>query len=241
LKIALVGYGKMGKTIEKIAVEKGHKISFKISSNNKNDINNINPENTDIAIEFSVPEIAPKNLITLINNKIPVVCGTTAWLDKWDAVEEAVIVQNVGFIYASNFSIGVNIFFSLNSYLSKMLSKVSGYDAAIEEIHHLQKVDAPSGTAISLAHGIIKNHQNYDKWHLKGSEESDGLEINALRKANVPGTHTVKWENDIDTIEIKHTAKSRLGFASGAVLAAEWLQGKHGIFSMNDVLNINQF
>jgi 4-hydroxy-tetrahydrodipicolinate reductase len=239
LKIALVGYGKMGKAIENVAIENGHEISYKISSANRLDINNINKSNTDIAIEFSLPEIAPKNLITLFSNKVPVVCGTTAWLDKWDEVEEAVLKNKSGFIYASNFSIGVNIFFNINEYLSKIMNSQPSYGCNITEIHHTQKLDAPSGTAITLAHGIIKSNKKYDQWNLKGdSNNEEGLEIEALREDEVPGTHIIKWKDEIDEIEIKHTANSRIGFAKGAVLAAEWLGNKKGIYSMNDVLNI---
>ncbi len=237
MKIALVGYGKMGKVVEEIALQQGHTISFKIRSNNADEIFKINPNNTDVAIEFSIPATAPKNLVTLITNKVPVVCGTTAWLDQWEKVEESVLRYNGAFLYASNFSIGVNIFFAINQRLSAIMNDQPSYEVEITEIHHIHKLDKPSGTGISLAHGIIRNHENYDRW-LESPKEPSDIPINSLRQENVPGTHMVKWSNEIDEIEIKHTAKSRKGFAKGAVLAAEWIVNKEGIYSMNDVLNL---
>lgn len=234
MKIALLGYGKMGKVIEKIALERGHEIVFKKSRESNFD----GLENADVVIEFSIPSAAVENISASLNKEIPVVSGTTGWLENYNEIENLCIQKKAGFIYASNFSLGVNIFFELNDYLAKMMSKFSQYKIEMQEIHHTQKLDAPSGTAISLADSIISN-SNYNKWTLE-NPESNELLINAQRTENVPGTHSVFYNSEVDSIEIKHTANNREGFALGAVLAAEWIVGKKGVFSMKDVLGLNE-
>jgi 4-hydroxy-tetrahydrodipicolinate reductase len=232
MKIALLGYGKMGKVIEKIALERGHKIVLR-----KTDKDNFDGlEEADVAIEFSVPGAATENITASLLRGIPIICGTTGWLEHYPDMEHLCKKQNGSFIYSSNFSLGVNIFFELNNYLAKMMSKFSEYNVQMTEIHHTQKLDAPSGTAISLANGIIDN-STYESWTLGNPKENEIL-IDAKRIENVPGTHIVEYTSTVDNIEIKHTAHNREGFALGAVMAAEWLVGKKGIFTMKDVLAI---
>lgn len=232
MKIALLGYGKMGKTIEEIAVEKGYKISAKVtSSQNLNDI-----KGADVAIDFSVPEAAVQNIVACFNLGIPVVSGTTGWLDNFEKVLNLCKSRNGSFIYASNFSIGVNLFFELNKKLAEMMEKQKNYSVAIEEIHHTQKLDAPSGTAISLAKDIIEQTK-YTNWKLDRASENV-IPIKAVREEDVKGTHTVIYSSEIDTISIKHEAHNRKGFAQGALLAAEWLKDKKGIYTMKDVLSL---
>ena len=232
MNIALLGYGKMGKAIEQIAMERGHQIVLKIDIDQKEyDFSNV-----DLAIDFSDPSAAYQNIYNCIENDIPVVSGTTGWLSRYDEIVEFCNLKKGAFIYASNFSVGVNLFFNLNTYLSKIMKNISGYNVEMEEIHHIHKLDAPSGTAITLAESIIENSDK-TKWNLKKVMDSD-LFIRVKREGEVPGTHTVEYTSAVDTIEIKHTAFNRGGFALGAVVAAEWLLGKEGIFSMKDVLSI---
>lgn len=232
MKIALLGYGRMGQAIEQIAISRGHDIVIKTSSNTVYNI-----KEADVAIDFSIPDAAFNNISNCLNNDVPVISGTTGWLDKYnDAV--SLCEKNKGaFIYASNFSLGVNIFFELNEILAKMMTKLDDYKVDIEEIHHTKKLDAPSGTAITLAEGVIKNHSQYSNWKLDESTENT-LPITAKRIPDVPGTHIITYKSDIDTIKIEHEAHSRQGFALGAVIAAEWIIGKTGVFTMKDVLNI---
>ncbi len=230
MKIALLGYGKMGKTIEKIAIERGHTISHKITRG----IENEDLSKADVAIDFSVPKAAFTNIENCIKAKLPVVSGTTGWLDNYESAVKMCESENSAFLYASNFSIGVNLFFELNQKLAKLMDPFQNYSVDIEEIHHLQKLDSPSGTAISLAQQIIANSRKTG-WQLDHAEENE-IPIIAKREDNVPGTHTVSYKSEIDTIEIKHTAHSREGFALGAVIAAEWIRDKKGVFSMKDVL-----
>jgi 4-hydroxy-tetrahydrodipicolinate reductase len=227
-----LGYGKMGKTIEKLAEEKGHQIVARISSNN--DFSKL--KNADVAIDFSIPEAAVKNITICFEMGIPVVSGTTGWLEQYDEMLNSRQLRNGSFIYASNFSVGVNLFFELNKQLAEMMAKHKEYTVDIEEIHHIQKLDAPSGTAISLAKDIIKK-SGYTGWKLENAPQNE-IPINALRLEDVKGTHTVFYRSTIDTLSIKHEAHSREGFALGAILAAEWLQGKKGVFTMKDVLGI---
>lgn len=234
MKIALLGYGKMGKTIETIALSRGHEIVIKTSKTVTSEI-----KKADIAIDFSIPSAAFNNISNCINNAIPVISGTTGWLDNYDKIVDLCQQKKGAFIYASNFSLGVNIFFELNKTLAKIMSSLEDYDVDIEEIHHTQKLDAPSGTAISLAEDIVGNHKNYQSWLLDGKEEDKALPISAKRIENVPGTHTITYKSKIDTIKIEHIAHSRQGFALGAVVAAEWLVGKTGVFTMKEVLNIS--
>ena len=232
MKIALLGYGRMGKEIEKIALQRGHEIVMTISDNSQFDITK-----ADVAIDFSIPSAAFNNITTCFTNNIPVISGTTGWLDKYDQAIELCKQKNGAFIYASNFSLGVNIFFELNNQLARMMNSLSDYNINIEEIHHTKKLDAPSGTAITLAEGIIENSNKSD-WKLDTTDSSDSIPIIAKRIPDVPGTHVVEYSSEVDTIEIKHTAHNRQGFALGAVVAAEWILNKKGVFSMKDVLNI---
>ncbi len=234
MKIALLGYGKMGQVIEQIALERGHEIVLRKAINDAFE----GLENADVAIEFSAPDAAVANISESLNKGIPVVSGTTGWLEEYNKMTRLCEEKNTAFIYGSNFSLGVNLFFELNDYLAKMMSKFTEYKVEMEEIHHTQKLDAPSGTAISLANSII-NHTDYNNWTLENPQANE-LKIDAKRIENVPGTHTVFYASSVDTIEIKHTAHSRDGFALGAVIAAEWLVGKKGVFTMRDVLNLEK-
>lgn len=232
MKIALLGYGRMGKAIEKIAIERGHDIVI------RKDVEpvDIDLSVADAAIDFSHPSAAFDNIKDCIDSKVPVVSGTTGWLDRFDEITAYCKDQDGAFIYASNYSIGVNLFFNLNAYLAKMMEQIKGYDVSMEEIHHIHKLDAPSGTAITLADDIIENSEK-KKWNIE-SPKSDDLFINVKREGEVPGTHQISYSSAIDSIEIKHTAFNRTGFALGAVVAAEWLQHKKGIFNMKDVLGL---
>ena len=232
MRIALLGYGKMGKVIERIALERGHKIVLKVDGSTKN----YNIALADVAIDFSVPSAAVSNITQCLTSGVPIISGTTGWLDQYDAMVSLCEEHDGAFIYASNFSLGVNLFFALNETLAKMIAPFQQYTSSIEEIHHTEKLDAPSGTAISLAQDIIKN-TSATNWELDGKESSSTLPIKAVRTPKVPGTHTVTYASSIDDISIKHTAHNREGFALGAVIAAEWLKGKTGIFTMKDVLN----
>ncbi|WP_411768085.1 4-hydroxy-tetrahydrodipicolinate reductase [Winogradskyella sp. A3E31] len=232
MNIALLGYGKMGKMIEQIAIDRGHSISFK--TNDPFSANDL--ASSDIAIDFSLPDAAVSNIKSAIDAGIPVISGTTGWLDSYDEAVNYCNSHDGAFIYASNFSLGVNIFFEVNNLLAKLIGTHEDYKADIEEIHHTQKLDAPSGTAITLAEGVIENTE-YTKWTLDEPKAKE-LQIEAKRIENVPGTHEVNYNSEVDSISIKHTAHNRKGFALGAVVAAEWLIGKKGVFTMKDVLNI---
>ena len=231
MKIALVGYGKMGKIIDEIATQRNHEIVARLNESP----NSENLNNADVVIEFSNPEVAFNNIKTCLENKIPVICGTTGWLDQKPEIEKIAAENNTAFLYGSNFSLGVNLFFALNEKLANLMKNFPEYNVQLEEIHHTHKKDAPSGTAISLAEGIIKNDQRFEGWKLDETKEKE-LGIFAIREDEVPGTHSVFYKSSVDEIEIKHTAYSRNGFALGAVIAAEWIQGKTGNFSMKDVL-----
>jgi len=232
MKIALLGYGKMGKVIERIALERGHEIVLK-----KDEFNTYDGLSTaDVAIDFSVPSAAVNNISACFNSNVPVVSGTTGWLEHYDEMIALCNEKKGGFISSSNFSLGVNIFFGLNEYLAKIMNQFDSYKVSMEEIHHIHKLDAPSGTAISLAQGVIQN-SNYAEWTMEEAKINQ-IHIEAKRIGEVPGTHTVNYDSVIDSIEIKHTAHNREGFALGAVIAAEWLAGKQGIFTMKDVLNL---
>ncbi len=235
MKIALFGYGKMGKEIEQIALKRGHEIVLKIRENEKYDISK-----ADIGIDFSVPNAALHNIISCFKNNIPVVSGTTGWLDDFDKALTVCKENKGSFIYASNFSIGVNLFFELNKSLAKMMNPHKDYSLDVEEIHHTKKLDTPSGTAISIAEQIIKNSSKSD-WELienSVNQDSNSVPISAKRILDTPGTHKVSYTSEIDSIEIKHIANNRKGFALGAIIAAEWLIKKNGIYTMKDVLNI---
>lgn len=238
MNILILGYGKMGKIISQIAEERGHTIAGKIDESNVHELDKLDTDKVDVAIEFSQPDAAVKNLTWAINHNIPVVSGTTGWLDKKPEIERLTLSNGGAFFYASNYSIGVNIFFKLNRFLAKMMNEHTDYKVAMEEIHHTEKKDAPSGTAITLAEDVIDRIDRVKRWDLdtevNGNEHS--LPITAKRIDPAPGTHIVTYGSAIDDIEIKHTAHSRKGFALGAVLVSEWIKDKKGVLSMDDFL-----
>ncbi|QNJ98404.1 4-hydroxy-tetrahydrodipicolinate reductase [Constantimarinum furrinae] len=233
MKLALLGYGKMGKTIERLASEKGHEIVFTKSGSSEEGL----LTDADVAIEFSTPEAAVSNIKLCFQQGIPVVSGTTGWLDRYDDIIKLCKARNAAFIYASNFSVGVNLFFDLNEYLAKLMAPWKEYIPEIEEIHHTQKKDAPSGTAITIAEGILKHSEELKNWKLN-EQDDRSIVIKAIREGDVKGTHRVDYVSTIDTISIKHEAHTRDGFALGAILAAEWLVNKKGVYSMKDVLGL---
>ena len=234
MKIALLGYGKMGHEIEKIALERGHQICLKKTPNDSFD----ELEKADVAIDFSIPQAAVANISAAIEKNIPVVSGTTGWLEQFEAITQLCQQKNGAFLYASNFSLGVNIFFEINKKLAQLVSPTEAYRCEVEEIHHTQKLDAPSGTALSLIEDII-THSTYNNWVLAPTDaQPDELLVTAKRIDKVPGTHTITYTSAVDKISIEHEAFSRQGFALGAVIAAEWIVGKKGVFSMKDVLGL---
>lgn len=236
MKIAILGYGKMGREIEAVALEKGHEIVLKI-----NETRSVFPldelRNADVAIEFSQPDSAIANIKNCFEAGVPVVVGTTGWYNHYQEIRQLCVEKNQALLAATNFSVGVNLFFELNKRLAEMMDKHEQYEVAIGEIHHTQKLDAPSGTAITIAEGIIEKISRKNKWINEATTEGEELSILSERIDQVPGTHIVRYHSAIDDIEIKHIAHNRKGFASGAVLAAEWIKGKKGVFSMRDVLN----
>lgn len=236
MKIAIIGYGKMGKTIDQMAREKGHVIVLKIGRNNLSDFTQANLQKAEVAIEFSNPESAFDNISKCLEWDVPVVSGTTGWLNKMDEIRAICQAKRGGFFYASNYSVGVNIFFAINRQLAKMMNEHPQYEVEIEEIHHTQKLDAPSGTAITLAQGILEEVTRKTQWVKEKAADSIDLPIASKRIDKVPGTHEIGYHSPIDSIEIKHTAHSRAGFAGGAILAAEWIIGKEGNFGMKDLL-----
>ena len=236
MKIALIGYGKMGKTIEQIAINRGNSIVLIIDENNQTDLTVENLQKADVAIDFSIPSSAYNNIQQCFEANVPVVVGTTGWLDKMDEVLTMANNKKKGFFYASNFSIGVNVFFKLNQYLAKMMNKLNDYQVNMEEVHHIHKLDAPSGTAITLAEDIISGIDRKKEWVLDKPSAESSVGIKAIREEEVPGIHVVNYDSEVDFIKIKHSAKSRQGFALGAVLAAEYMKGKSGYHTMNDLL-----
>lgn len=240
MNVLILGYGKMGKIISQIAEERGHHIMAKINIENVDDLKKLDTASVDVAIEFSQPESAYGNIKWCLEHKVPVVVGTTGWLDKKGELEAYCRTHNGAFFYASNFSIGVNLFFKVNRHLAKLMADQKAYSVSIEEVHHTEKKDAPSGTAISLAEGILDNMDGMRDW--KSTEEMDGREegvipITSKRIDPAPGTHIITYQSEIDDIEIKHTAHNRKGFALGAVLVAEWIKDKKGVLTMNDFLD----
>ncbi len=238
MKIALIGYGKMGKAIEEIALAKGHEIVLKIDVQNSHEFTQENIQKADVAIEFTGPHSAFENVMKCIQFGIPVVSGSTGWLEKWEEVQAACQAKNGCIIYSSNYSIGVNLFFEVNKQLAKLMEPYSDYDVSMVELHHTEKKDAPSGTAISLAEQILSNIGRKKQWVNGPSLSPNDLVITSERIDPAPGTHTVTYSSSIDTIEITHTAHTRKGFASGAVLAAAFAKQKSGIFTMKDVLGL---
>ena len=239
MNIALIGYGKMGKAIEEIALQRNHTSSLKIDVNNIDTFTKENLEQCDVAIEFTGPHSAVDNILKCLDAGIPVVSGSTGWLEQWPIIKNKCEASNGTLLYASNFSVGVNIFFELNKKLAQLMSKLDGYEVSMEEIHHTQKKDAPSGTAITLAEQILQEIPSKTKWVNDVTDNENDLSIISKRIDPAPGTHSIKYSSAIDDIEIIHTAHNRTGFATGAVLAAEFIVGKKGIFTMKDVLNIN--
>lgn len=237
MKIALLGYGKMGKEIEKIALERGHEIILKIDIESDWTKAKALLATADVAIEFSTPQSTIQNIFHSFDVNVPVVVGTTGWMEQLDHVKEVCEKNNQTLFYASNFSIGVNLFFEINNKLALMMKKQDGYNVTMEEIHHTEKLDSPSGTALKLAEGIIEKYGKKKSWVNKATNDSEVLGIVSKRIDKVPGTHTVTWSSEIDDIELKHTAHNRKGFALGAVMAAEWVYDKRGVFTMHDMLS----
>ena len=236
MRIVLIGYGKMGKEIERIAIDRGHQIVSKIDIENPDDLISLTNKEVDVAIEFSNPVSAFSNIMKCIEKQIPIVCGTTGWLEKKDEVEKATQSFDSTFFYASNYSIGVNLFFKLNKQLAKLMQPHAGYDIYTNEIQHIEKKDSPSGTAITIAEGIMSQYPNKNKWVNNEIPGADEIAIWSQRESTKPGTHTVKYISKVDQIEVTHEAFSREGFALGAVIAAEWILGKKGVLGMDDLL-----
>ncbi|MEI9957445.1 MAG: 4-hydroxy-tetrahydrodipicolinate reductase [Ferruginibacter sp.] len=238
LKIALIGYGKMGKAIEAIALERGHTVPLKIDINNINSFTKENLQQCDVAIEFTGPHSAVENISKCLDAGTPVISGSTGWLQEWEVIKNICETSGGTLIYASNFSVGVNIFFELNKKLAQLMSRQTEYTVSMEEIHHTEKKDAPSGTAITLAEQVLENIPQKKKWINEAAKYPNELSIISKRIDPAPGTHSIKYSSAIDDIEIIHTAHNRTGFATGAVLAAEFIAGKKGIYTMKDVLGI---
>ena len=236
MNIALIGYGRMGHEIEAIAVKRGHNIKLIIDQDNNSDLNGSNLNGIDVAIEFSLPSAALDNISRCFSVKVPVVSGTTGWLEKYNEAVELCKINKTAFIHSSNYSIGVNLLFRLNSELAKQMNYYRDYNVSIEEIHHTKKLDAPSGTAISIADQIIAKHSGYTNWCFENKKTNHCIPIRSIREGLVTGTHTVTWDSDIDTISLKHEAKNRKGLALGAVVAAEFIHTRKGVFTMNDVM-----
>jgi len=238
MKIALIGYGKMGMAIEDIALQKGHEVVLKINIENTEDLTMENLRKADVAIEFTGPESAYDNLVKCMDAGVPVICGSTGWLEKWEAIKNLCKQKDGSLVYASNYSIGVNLFFEVNKYLGRLMAEYDDYNVSLEEIHHTQKKDAPSGTAITLAEQVLENIKIKTRWVNQVSGRADKLEIISERVDPAPGTHKVKYSSPVDNIEIIHTAHNRQGFAGGALKAANFLKDKKGIFTMKDVLGL---
>ena len=236
MNLAIVGYGKMGKEIEQLALKRNHKVVLIIDENNINNLTTKDFNSVDVAIEFSIPESAYSNINLCFNNNVPVVSGTTGWLDKLDKVIAKCKNEDKTFFYASNYSIGVNLFFKLNEHLAKMMNGFADYNVEVEETHHTQKLDAPSGTAITLTEGLIKNIERKNKWEKESASSDDSIAIKSFREGSIPGNHRIIYESGFDKIMIEHDAKSRKGFALGAVLAAEFIVDKKGFYTMDNML-----
>lgn len=236
MNIALIGYGRMGHEIEEISIKRGHWIRLRIDIDNKEDLNPENLRDIDVVIEFSSPESAFDNISKCLDMKVPVVSGTTGWLKDYERAKELCLKNETAFIHSSNFSIGVNLLFRLNAELAEHMKRYKDYSVSIEEIHHTKKLDAPSGTAITLAEGIRKGHPDFEGWCFENDRRANMIPIKSVREGSVPGTHTVAWDSDIDTISLKHVAKNRKGLALGAVVAAEFIHSRKGVFTMTDVL-----
>ena len=236
MNIALIGYGRMGHEIEAAALKRGHVFRLVIDLDNQDDLCAEKLSDVDVAIEFSTPEAAFENISKCLELSVPVVSGTTGWLKDYEKAAEICRRAKTSFIHSSNFSIGVNILFRINEELARHMAAYNNYTVGIEEIHHTKKLDAPSGTAISLAQGITGNHPGYEKWCFENDKQENCIPVKSVREGVVPGTHTVTWDSEIDTLSIKHEAKNRKGLALGAVVAAEFIHSKKGVFTMNDVM-----
>jgi 4-hydroxy-tetrahydrodipicolinate reductase len=239
MNIAIIGYGRMGHEIETASIKRGHVIKLVVDQDNADDLNETKLKGIDVAIEFSTPDAAFKNIITCLMAKVPVVSGTTGWLKNYGRAVEICNMNNTAFIHSSNFSIGVNLLFRLNNELSKYMDHYHDYNVSIEEIHHIKKLDAPSGTAIALASGIVEQHSDYESWSMEEGKKSGCIPIRSVREGFVTGIHTVTWDSDIDTLILKHEAKNRKGLALGAVVAAEFICSREGIFTMDDVMGFS--
>ena len=238
LKIILIGYGRMGHEIEKAALKRGHEVVSHIDKDDQDKLTSDHLQTGDVAIEFTVPDAAYNNIMTCFKAGLPVVSGTTGWLDKYYDVRKYCLENNQTFFYASNFSIGVNLFFKLNKYFAQIMDKYSNYDVSIEETHHKHKLDEPSGTAVTLAELIMKEMNRKQKWTKKEDAEKDEISVKSIREDEIPGIHEVSYESEFDQIDVRHSAKSREGFSLGAVMAAEFIADKKGIFSMDDLLKL---
>lgn len=236
MNIAIIGYGRMGHEIEDIALSRGHAVKLIIDLENQADLNRNKLSEIDVAIEFTSPDSAFNNIAKCLENKVPVVSGTTGWLNEYEKAAEICRRNKTSFIHSTNYSIGVNLLFRLNSELAKQMERYNNYKVSIEEIHHTKKLDAPSGTALTLAEGITRNNSEYDGWAFSDSGAAGKVPIKSIREGDVPGTHIVVWDSEIDVLTIKHEAKNRKGLAFGAVIAAEFIYGKEGIFTMNDIM-----
>jgi 4-hydroxy-tetrahydrodipicolinate reductase len=237
MKIVIIGYGKMGQAVEKIALAKNHEIVARIGRDNANELEIALNKKPDMAIEFTQPESALNNILACMKVGVPCVSGSTGWLYDFKKVKQACAINSTAFFYASNFSLGVNLFFHFNKQLAKMMQTYENYDVVVEETHHIHKKDAPSGTAITTAEGILESYTQKSGWQLEGIDNNK-INIIAHREKEVPGTHIVKYQSKIDSISLKHEAYSREGFANGAMMAAEWLVGKKGVYGMHDMLNL---
>jgi 4-hydroxy-tetrahydrodipicolinate reductase len=236
MDIAIIGYGRMGHEIESIAIRRGHAIKIIIDQYNEDDLNPVNLKEIDVAIEFSSPDAAVGNILKCLNSRVPIVSGTTGWLENYDMVAAACIENKTSFIHSSNFSIGVNLLFRISGELAKYMERYKNYNVSIEEVHHVKKLDAPSGTAISLADGIVGQNKDYKGWCFEKDAKEGCIPINSVREGMVTGIHTVTWDSEIDTISLKHESKNRKGLALGAVVAAEFIHSRKGVFTMNDVM-----
>ncbi len=236
MKIALIGYGKMGKIIERIALERGHEIVSKVDVDNLDDFDSDAFKSADVAIEFTVPQVAVSNIKRAFKSNVPVVCGTTGWTEALPELKAIIEAEGKTLFWASNFSLGVNIFMVVNKYLASIMNQFPEYNVEMTEVHHTQKLDAPSGTAITLAEGILENLNRKDNWSKETETKPTDLAIKSIREGQVPGIHTIRYESAVDSIEMTHDAKSREGFALGAVVAAEFTAGKKGLLGMNDLL-----
>ena len=237
MNIALFGYGKMGKEIEQIALQRNHTIVFKINRSNINDITPQQLKKADVAIEFSTPDTVIENIYKCFDVNLPIVAGTTGWYNKFDEIKNACLKNNQSLFYATNFSLGVNLFFKMNEQIAKMMNGFSDYEVSMQEIHHIHKLDKPSGTAITTAERVLANYSQKSKWSIENNADKN-LFIDVVRTNEVPGTHTVSYTSAVDEISITHKAFNRKGFALGAVLAAEFIQHKKGVYTMNDLLNL---